>query len=111
MIHPWHLHGMGMLVYSQDGYPLPQPYMCHTLNIAPGQRFDVFVDCANPGTWAFHCHILTDAEAPKGMFGMVTALVIKKERGAPNRKIPRRHSTRIRRSTIANVRWRKRFYL
>lgn len=30
----------------------------------------------NPGTWAFHCHILTHAESPKGMFGMVTVLVI-----------------------------------
>lgn len=76
MIHPWHLHGMAMLVYSQDGYPLPQPYYCDTLNIAPGQRFDVFVDAQAPGAWAFHCHILTHAEGPKGMFGMVTALVI-----------------------------------
>jgi manganese oxidase len=78
MIHPWHLHGMGMLVFAQDGYNLPQPYMCDTLNIAPGQRFDVLVDCQEPGAWAFHCHILTHAEGPKGMFGMVTALVINK---------------------------------
>jgi FtsP/CotA-like multicopper oxidase with cupredoxin domain len=77
MIHPWHLHGMGMLVVAQDGYPLPQPYMCDTLNVAPGQRFDVLVDCQAPGAWAFHCHILTHAESNKGMFGMVTALIIK----------------------------------
>lgn len=78
MIHPWHLHGMGMLVFAQDGYMLPQPYTCDTLNIAPGQRFDVLVDCQEPGAWAFHCHILTHAESNKGMFGMVTALVINK---------------------------------
>ena len=77
MIHPWHLHGMGMLVFAQDGYALPQPYMCDTLNVAPGQRFDVLVDCQAPGAWAFHCHILTHAESNKGMFGMVTALIIK----------------------------------
>ncbi len=77
MIHPWHLHGMPMLVFAADGYPLPQPYYQDTINIAPGQRFDVLVDCQNPGAWAFHCHILTHAEGPKGMFGMVSALVIK----------------------------------
>jgi manganese oxidase len=77
MIHPWHLHGMGMLVFAQDGYMFPQPYMCDTLNVAPGQRFDVLVDCQAPGAWAFHCHILTHAESNKGMFGMVTALIIK----------------------------------
>ena len=33
-------------------------------------------DCNNPGTWAFHCHILAHAESDHGMFGMVTALVV-----------------------------------
>jgi FtsP/CotA-like multicopper oxidase with cupredoxin domain len=26
--------------------------------------------------WAYHCHILTHAEGPNGMFGMVTALIV-----------------------------------
>lgn len=78
MIHPMHLHGMGMLVFAEDGYPLPQPFMCDTVNIAPGQRFDVLIDCQEPGAWAFHCHILNHAESPHGMFGMVSALVINK---------------------------------
>ena len=29
-----------------------------------------------PGVWAWHCHILTHAEGPQGMFGMVTALIV-----------------------------------
>jgi FtsP/CotA-like multicopper oxidase with cupredoxin domain len=29
-----------------------------------------------PGIWAFHCHILTHAEGPNGMFGMVTTLIV-----------------------------------
>jgi FtsP/CotA-like multicopper oxidase with cupredoxin domain len=78
MIHPMHLHGMGMLVFAQDGYTLPQPFTCDTLNIAPGQRFDALIDCQEPGAWAFHCHILNHAESNRGMFGMVTALVINK---------------------------------
>ncbi len=77
MIHPMHLHGMYMNVFAADGALLPQPFQCDTLNIAPGQRFDVIIDCQEPGAWAFHCHILNHAESAMGMFGMVTALVIK----------------------------------
>ena len=52
-----------------------QPYMADTLVVAPGERFDVLVH-ADPGVWAFHCHILPHVEGPEGMFGMVTALVV-----------------------------------
>jgi FtsP/CotA-like multicopper oxidase with cupredoxin domain len=76
MIHPMHLHGIPQLVFAKDGYHLPTPYMCDTLNIAPGERYDVLIDCTEPGAWAFHCHILNHAEGRDGMFGMVTALVV-----------------------------------
>jgi FtsP/CotA-like multicopper oxidase with cupredoxin domain len=76
MIHPMHLHGMPMTVTAADGYLLPQPYMCDTINIAPGQRFETIVDATEVGTWAFHCHILSHAETEHGMFGMVTALIV-----------------------------------
>ena len=76
MIHPMHLHGMPMTVIAQDGYLLPQAYMCDTINIAPGQRFETIVHATELGTWAFHCHILNHAEGPHGMFGMVTVLVV-----------------------------------
>jgi manganese oxidase len=75
-IHPMHLHGMPMRVIEKDGYPLPQPYMLDTLNIAPGERIDVVIEAEEPGAWAFHCHILNHAEGPDGMFGMVTALIV-----------------------------------
>jgi manganese oxidase len=77
MIHPMHLHGMHMTVIAKDGWLQPAPWKCDTLNIAPGERWDVIVNCNNPGTWAFHCHILPHAESEHGMFGMVTALVVK----------------------------------
>ncbi len=76
LIHPMHLHGLEQLVFAKDGWNLPQPYTCDTLNIAPGERYDVLVTCHTPGAWAFHCHILTHAESPMGMFGMVTAVVV-----------------------------------
>jgi FtsP/CotA-like multicopper oxidase with cupredoxin domain len=78
MIHPMHLHGMHMTVIAKDGWDQPAPWKCDTLNIAPGERWDVLVKATNPGTWAFHCHILPHAESEHGMFGMVTALVVQK---------------------------------
>jgi len=75
-IHPMHLHGFPMQVFARDGWNLPQPYYCDTVNIAPGERWDVIVEADEPGNWAFHCHILTHAEGPSGMFGMVTALIV-----------------------------------
>ena len=76
MIHPMHLHGLSYLVVAKDGYPQPQPWECDTLNVAPGERWDVIVTCDNPGVWAFHCHILSHAESEHGMFGMVNALIV-----------------------------------
>ena len=77
-IHPMHLHGLRQLVVAKDGYPLPDPHYEDTVLVAPGERVDVIVDASELGTWAFHCHILTHAEGPNGMFGMVTALVVQK---------------------------------
>ena len=77
MMHPWHLHGMPMRVVARDGYPLgTAAFTCDTLGVNPGERWDVVIECDEPGAWAFHCHILPHAEGPDGMFGMVTALVV-----------------------------------
>ena len=73
--HPMHLHGMEQTVITKDGWELPAPYKADTLWVAPGERYDVLVE-ARPGVWAFHCHILSHAEGPSGMFGMVTALAV-----------------------------------
>jgi FtsP/CotA-like multicopper oxidase with cupredoxin domain len=75
-IHPMHLHGFYQTVIAKDGARLPAPYLVDTLNVAPGERYDVLIDCIEPGAWAYHCHLLTHAESTHGMFGMVTALVI-----------------------------------
>ncbi|GAC1358809.1 MAG: hypothetical protein NVSMB42_18030 [Herpetosiphon sp.] len=77
MSHPMHLHGLPQLTFAKDGWNLPSPYMNDTVNIAPGERWDVIVDCTEAGLWAFHCHILGHAESGQGMFGMVTALIVK----------------------------------
>jgi FtsP/CotA-like multicopper oxidase with cupredoxin domain len=77
MMHPWHLHGTPMRVVARDGYDLGSAaFTCDTLGVNPGERWDVVIDCDEPGAWAFHCHILPHAEGRDGMFGMVTALVV-----------------------------------
>src|SRR6476469_9644833 len=78
MIHPMHLHGMHMAVIAKDGWDQPAPWKCDTLNVAPGERWDVLVKASNPGTWALHCHILPHAESEHGMYGMGTDLVVRK---------------------------------
>ncbi len=76
MIHPIHLHELPQLVIAKDGFPTP-PQLMDTVPVAPGERYTVLVHATEIGTWAWHCHILTHAENSTGMFGMVTALVVK----------------------------------
>ena len=77
MMHPWHLHGLPMRVVARDGWPLGSAaFDCDTLGVNPGERFDVLIDAKTPGVWAFHCHILSHAEGPNGMFGMVSTMIV-----------------------------------
>ena len=79
MIHPMHLHGMPQKVIAKDGYDLGSPYFADTINVAPGERYDVIVEARAAGIWAFHCHILSHVENRTGLFGMVTPFVITEE--------------------------------
>jgi FtsP/CotA-like multicopper oxidase with cupredoxin domain len=74
--HPMHLHGFPQLVYAKDGIPLDHPYWADTINVAPGERYSVIFQGAEPGLWVWHCHILTHVESEDGLFGMATAVVV-----------------------------------
>jgi FtsP/CotA-like multicopper oxidase with cupredoxin domain len=77
MSHPWHSHGYRMKVVSKDGYPLgDNAYLCDTLTVNPGERYDVNIVADRAGVWAFHCHILPHVEGTDGMFGMVSTLIV-----------------------------------
>ncbi|MFN0147224.1 MAG: multicopper oxidase family protein [Dehalococcoidia bacterium] len=76
MNHPMHLHGMPMQVFAMDGWPLPNPYLCDTVDVSPGNRVDTMIDATETGVWAFHCHVLNHAESEAGMFGLVTVLIV-----------------------------------
>jgi len=78
IIHPMHLHGMVQQVIAKDGRRLAQPYFVDTLNVAPGERYDVLVTASELGVWALHCHILSHAGSARGMHGMVTAVIVQK---------------------------------
>lgn len=74
--HPMHLHQFPQLVFAKDGIPLDFPYWADTINVAPGERYSVLFHADTPGTWVYHCHILTHVERADGMFGMVTAMIV-----------------------------------
>ena len=74
--HPMHLHQFPQLVFAKDGIPLDHPYWADTINVSPGERYSVLFHADTPGTWVYHCHILTHVERADGMFGMVTAVVV-----------------------------------
>lgn len=77
MAHPMHLHGQTGWVVAKDGFPLPAPYRFDTLNVAPGERYTVVYDLQEPGTWIWHCHILSHVKRTDGsMFGMLTAMIV-----------------------------------
>lgn len=73
--HPMHLHGHQFKVVQLDGNPLASPLVVNTQDIAPGQTVDLEVTGSNPGTWVFHCHIISHV-TNKGVYpgGMLVAL-------------------------------------
>lgn len=58
-IHPMHVHGGPFTVVAVDGETLAPTarYDADTINVGPGQRFDVIWTARRPGKWLVHCHI------------------------------------------------------
>jgi FtsP/CotA-like multicopper oxidase with cupredoxin domain len=58
-IHPMHVHGGPFTVVARDGYTLApaQQFQADTVNVGPGQRYDVIWTARHPGKWLVHCHI------------------------------------------------------
>ncbi len=65
MPHPMHLHGHRFQVVQIGGLSLSGAVR-DTVRVPAGGRVVVVFDADNPGTWAFHCHMLYHMEA--GMF-------------------------------------------
>jgi FtsP/CotA-like multicopper oxidase with cupredoxin domain len=58
-VHPMHVHGGPFQVVARDGETLPDTarYLADTVNVGPGQRYDVVWTARKPGKWLVHCHI------------------------------------------------------
>lgn len=58
-IHPMHVHGGPFQVVARDGETLPEAarFLADTVNVGPGQRYDVIWTAQRPGKWIIHCHI------------------------------------------------------
>ena len=58
-IHPMHVHGGPFTIVATDGNPVPQNAQIEkdTVNVGPGERYDVIWTARNPGKWLIHCHI------------------------------------------------------
>jgi FtsP/CotA-like multicopper oxidase with cupredoxin domain len=58
-IHPMHVHGGPFTVVARDGQLLPPQarFDADTVNVGPGQRYDVVWRARQPGKWLIHCHI------------------------------------------------------
>jgi uncharacterized membrane protein len=58
-IHPMHIHGGPFEVTAVDGVTMAESarYLADTVNVGPGQRFDVLWKAQRPGKWLLHCHI------------------------------------------------------
>ncbi len=59
-IHPMHIHGGPFTIVATDGNPVPPSAQIQkdTVNVGPGERYDVIWTARQPGNWLIHCHII-----------------------------------------------------
>lgn len=58
-VHPMHVHGGPFRIVATDGEPVPvaAQLLKDTVNIGPGERYDVIWKARRTGRWLLHCHI------------------------------------------------------
>jgi FtsP/CotA-like multicopper oxidase with cupredoxin domain len=76
MAHPMHSHGFATSIVATDGHPVEgAPLIKDTVNIAPGERYDLEFVADRPGAWVYHCHILSHVQTkgvePGGMISVI----------------------------------------
>ncbi len=61
-VHPMHLHGHHVVVLSRDGVAASgSPWIVDSLDVHPGESYDIAFVADNPGIWSDHCHTLPHA--------------------------------------------------
>ncbi|ESY68097.1 MULTISPECIES: DUF4396 domain-containing protein [Mesorhizobium] len=81
-IHPMHIHGGPFEVVARDGETIPAAarFLADTINVGPGQRYDVVWKAQRPGKWLIHCHIphhtTNNNVEDKGGGGLMTVIEV-----------------------------------
>jgi FtsP/CotA-like multicopper oxidase with cupredoxin domain len=61
-VHPMHLHGHHVVVLSRDGVlSSGSPWWVDSLDVHPGESYEIAFVADNPGIWSDHCHTLSHA--------------------------------------------------
>ena len=61
-VHPMHLHGHHVVVLSRDGVAASgSPWWVDSLDVRPGESYEIAFVADNPGIWSDHCHTLPHA--------------------------------------------------
>ena len=61
-VHPMHLHGHHVVVLSRDGVAASgSPWWVDSLDVHPGETYEIAFVADNPGIWSDHCHTLPHA--------------------------------------------------
>jgi FtsP/CotA-like multicopper oxidase with cupredoxin domain len=61
-VHPMHLHGHHVVVLARDRVAASgSPWIVDSLDVHPGETYDIAFVADNPGIWSDHCHTLPHA--------------------------------------------------
>ena len=89
-VHPMHLHGHHVVVLSRDGVAASgSPWWVDSLDVHPGETYEIAFVADNPGIWSDHCHTLphaVDGLVAHVMYdGVTTPVHDQRRRGQPAR--------------------------
>ncbi|MCC7388544.1 MAG: copper oxidase [Phycisphaerales bacterium] len=80
--HPIHIHGGPFEIVATDGNPVPTGagLLKDTIDVAPGERYDLIWVARQPGAWLLHCHVLhhttNNGAETQGGGGMTTLIEV-----------------------------------
>jgi FtsP/CotA-like multicopper oxidase with cupredoxin domain len=61
-VHPMHMHGHHVTVLLRNGAAARgSPWVADSLDVRPGESYEVAFVADNPGIWSDHCHTLSHA--------------------------------------------------
>lgn len=87
--HPMHLHGHHMLILSYNGEDSTgSPWYSDTLDVQPGDTYEVGFVADNPGLWMDHCHNLTHTAVGMSMHLMYEGITTPYTVGGQTRNHP-----------------------